>query len=89
MQPDSVLFVTPRWTRNGGVAAHAQGERGALRAAACAWGCAGRSGAIAGARPGRRFSQPALFDTNAPLEARLGEAAAFVAGAIHLHQIED
>jgi glycosyltransferase involved in cell wall biosynthesis len=90
MTPASVLLVTPRWTRDGGVAAHVQ-------ASAVALAGAGVDVRVLAARidPGEStpavtfFDSPGLFDTNAPMERRLGAAVAERPEVIHLHQVDD
>jgi glycosyltransferase involved in cell wall biosynthesis len=87
---DSVLLVTPRWTRDGGVgthveaSAHALAQRG-LRVEALA----------AQVDDDRRtagvniFHQPELFNSQAAMEVRVGEALARRPAVIHLHQVDD
>jgi glycosyltransferase involved in cell wall biosynthesis len=90
MKPQSVLLVTPRWARNGGVAAHVQASAGELarrgmRVAVLAARVESEN-AIAGVKV---FAGPALFDTAASTAARLGEALSFAPEVIHLHQVDD
>ncbi len=88
--PQSVLLVTPRWTRDGGVAAHVQVSAEALARH-------GVQVAVAAAKvdpgtdvPGLTVYQaPELFDRGAPAQARLGEALSCDPEVIHLHQVDD
>lgn len=89
--PRSALLITPRWTRDGGVGAHVQASAGALAAAGV------RVGVLVArvepdadtASPVTVFACPELFDKTLAPERRLGEAAAFPAEVIHLHQVDD
>ena len=69
----SVLLVTPRWTRDGGIAAHAEASAAALAAA----GLQVRV-LTSEAPPGRSTAavtimrSPALGDTGQPPDLRLG-----------------
>jgi glycosyltransferase involved in cell wall biosynthesis len=85
----SVLLVTPRWTRDGGVAAH-------VMASAAALAEHGLGVSVLAARieattvPGvTLFHSPELFNTEASPGARLGEAMASAPTAVHLHQYDD
>ena len=88
-QLESVLLVTPRWTRNGGVGAHVQASAGALAEH-------GVSVSVMAARvdegqliPGVGIvHRPQLFDRQAPMEARVGAALARRPSVIHLHQVD-
>jgi glycosyltransferase involved in cell wall biosynthesis len=85
-----VLLVTPRWARDGGVGAH-------IEASAAALAAAGMQVSILAARV--ESSEPlagvsvyrssALFDTSAPMHARVGEALAAQPEMIHLNQLDD
>lgn len=86
----SVLFVTPRWRRDGGIAAHAEASAAALAAqgievrvltAHVGPGEAGKGISV--------IQSPALIEREAPIEARLGDAPATVPDVIHLHQMDD
>jgi len=83
-----VLIVTPRWTRDGGVAAHAQAsavalaEHGAEVFALAASVHDGPSGIPAIASAG-------LFDSGAPMAERLAAAIELGPAVIHLHQVDD
>jgi glycosyltransferase involved in cell wall biosynthesis len=88
--PQSVLFVTRRWARDGGVGAHAIASAGALTAH-------GLRVDVLAARidPEERVAgvtvheRPALFDTGAPVETRLGAMPAGASDAVHVHQLDD
>ncbi len=87
---DSVLMVIPRWVRDGGVAAH-------IGASAQALAARGTRVAILAARvesefvpPGARiFHSPELFNRDAPIEERLGEALSCEPSIVHLNQLGD
>lgn len=88
--PSSVLFGTPLWGRDGGVAAHVQAsarllaERG-VRVTVLA----------AHVDPDLRVEgvtvlhSPELFKAHVPMDARLGGAAALRPDVAHLHQLDD
>jgi glycosyltransferase involved in cell wall biosynthesis len=86
----SVLLVTPRWTRDGGVAAH-------VIASATALAQHGVSVSVLAARIDSReplhgvtlFHSPELFDERASHRARFGEAMSSQPEIVHLHQFED
>jgi len=85
-----VLFLTPRWTRDGGVATHVVASAAALAAH-------GLDVHILAARlelnepiSGVTLHQaPRLYDVQAPPEVRLGEAGSLVADVVHLHQFDN
>ncbi|HYM46655.1 MAG TPA: glycosyltransferase family 4 protein [Solirubrobacteraceae bacterium] len=90
MKPDSVLLVTPRWARNGGVAAHVQASAAALARHGMRVGVLAAQVQDAERVPEVSvFHSPALFDTHAAMDARLGESLSFAPGVIHLHQFDD
>jgi glycosyltransferase involved in cell wall biosynthesis len=84
----SVLVVTPRWTRDGGVAAHAQASAAALAAhglrvhALAAQVLDGPEGVPA-------TTAPRLFDATARMAERLAGAAELHPDVIHVHQVDD
>jgi glycosyltransferase involved in cell wall biosynthesis len=86
--PGSVLLVTPSWTREGGVEAHVQASAAALAEH-------GMQVAVLAARidpevhvpGGRIFHSPRLFDTDATLSERVGEALSSRPEVIHVHQV--
>jgi glycosyltransferase involved in cell wall biosynthesis len=89
MTPESVLLLTPRWARDGGVGAHVQASAAALA----------RAGVKVGVLVARVQEEPpkgislfesaSLFDTGRPIEERLQACSEFPADAVHLHQIDD
>jgi glycosyltransferase involved in cell wall biosynthesis len=88
--PRSVLFVTPRWTRDGGIAAHAEASAAALAAAGLEVHVLAGETAAADAGGGVTVMRsPALTDARAPLHVRLGEALSLKPDVIHLHQVDD
>lgn len=90
VEPRSVLLVTPRWTRDGGVATHAMASAAALARD-------GLSVHVLAARvePGHDESavtvhhSPELFKVAASPEARLAGAMDGSPDVVHLHQFED
>jgi glycosyltransferase involved in cell wall biosynthesis len=90
MRPDSVLLVTPRWTRDGGVGAHVEASATVLAQQGVRVGVVAAQVNSQHSVPGVSvFHSPALFDVNASMYARLGESASFKPGVIHLHQVDD
>jgi glycosyltransferase involved in cell wall biosynthesis len=89
IEAGSVLLATPRWTRDGGVAAHAIASAAALA----------RSGVDVHAVAARIDAEPIpgvtvhpapdLFKAHVAPEQRLGEARDLRPSAIHLHQFDD
>jgi glycosyltransferase involved in cell wall biosynthesis len=88
--PDSVLFVTPRWARDGGVGAHVQASAALLA----------RNGVdvtvlVARAEDGEDVSgvtvypRPLLFDRAASIRERLGEVLSSQFAVVHIHQVDD
>lgn len=88
--PGSVLLVTPRWVRDGGVGAH-------IEASAAALAESGMRVTVLSARieseqipSGVRVCEsPELFNTEASMEVRFGEALATQPDVIHLNQLDD
>jgi len=87
---DSVLFVVPRWVRDGGVVAHigasaqalaACGTRVSILAAKIEWDFVPAGAKI--------FCSPELYNREAPVEARIGEALELEPSLIHLNQLGD
>jgi glycosyltransferase involved in cell wall biosynthesis len=90
MLPDSVLLVTPRWTRDGGVGAHVEASAAVLARQGVRVGVLAAQVNSQHSVPGVSvFHSPALFDVNASMDARLGEWASFKPQVIHLHQVDD
>ena len=90
MSTGSVLLVTPRWTRDGGVATHVVSSAAELaRAGLDVHVLAARlelAEPVAGVTLHR---SPLLYDRSAPLELRLGDAAELRPDVVHSHQFED
>jgi glycosyltransferase involved in cell wall biosynthesis len=90
MTPSSVLMVTPRWTRDGGVAAH-------VKVSAAALAEHGVKVSVLAAKvdteepvPGvRMIERPELFAGGSSVEERCGEALTPAPDIIHLHQVDD
>ncbi len=88
--PESVLLVTPRWTRDGGVGAH-------VAASAAALAEHGLRVEVLAARvdggepvPGVRvLHSPQLFDARAAMGTRIGAALSSEPAVVHLHQVDD
>jgi len=89
-QTDSVLLITPRWVRDGGVSAHVESSAAALISA-------GARVSVLAARieadeqiPGVTvFHSPELFKADAAMDIRFGEALAWQPSVIHLNQLDD
>jgi glycosyltransferase involved in cell wall biosynthesis len=87
---NSILLVTPRWRRDGGIATH-------VMASAAALAERGVAVSVLAARidPGERvpgvkmLHGPDLFDETIPPAARLGDAISQRPAAIHLHGFDD
>lgn len=86
----SVLLVTPRWARDGGVATHvmasatALAERGVrVSVLAAQIDDTAPSGEVA------LIHSPELFDQSASADRRFGAAMAGAPDVVHLHQFED
>lgn len=90
MKVDSVLLVTPRWTRDGGVATHAM-------ASATALAQRGLDVHVAAARIESSepisgvtlHHAPELYNFGASPESRLGGALSPLPTLVHLHQFDD
>jgi len=90
MTPNSVLLITPRWARDGGVAAHAIASAGALaergvRVSVIA-AQADASEQIEGVE---LIERPSLFSAGASPAERVGDLSAAAPDVIHLHQVDD
>jgi glycosyltransferase involved in cell wall biosynthesis len=90
VQPGSILLVTPRWARDGGVGAHVK-ESAALLA---------RTGLQVSVLVARiedsepidgvhLYERRELFDRSAPVEARLGPMLGDLPELVHVHQVDD
>ncbi|MFI5003962.1 MAG: glycosyltransferase family 4 protein [Solirubrobacterales bacterium] len=90
MTPATVLMGTPLWGRNGGVAAH-------VKASATLLAQHGLRVTVLAARVDRServpgvtlHHSPELFNKNASMDTRLGDALSSRPDAIHLHQLDD
>jgi glycosyltransferase involved in cell wall biosynthesis len=88
--PDSVLFATPLWGRDGGIAAHVQASAQLLAAR-------GVRVTVLAARVDPNLAvagvgvihSPQLCRAHAPIDARLGAAGALRPDVAHLHQLDD
>jgi glycosyltransferase involved in cell wall biosynthesis len=86
----SVLLVTPRWTRDGGIATHVQASARALAERGLQVHVLAREVVADESVPGVEvLRSETLMDHAAPLSARLGEAASLGADVVHLHQLDD
>ncbi len=86
-QPGSVMIVTARWTRNGGVGAHAQASAAALAQSGVeVTVLAARSDDDAG--PARVIVSERLFDRTADSATRVGDARDVHADIVHVHQAD-
>ncbi len=86
----SVLVVTPRWTRDGGVATHVMTSASALAEQGVAVSVLAARIDPAEEIPGvTLFHSPELFNARATPAARFGEAVSMQPTVIHLHQFED
>jgi glycosyltransferase involved in cell wall biosynthesis len=86
----SVLLVTPRWTRDGGVATHVMASATALAEHGVDVSVlAARVESTAPVAGVTVHHGPQLFNADAPPEVRLGEAMSSRPTAVHLHQFHD
>ncbi len=86
----SVLLVTPRWTRDGGVAAHVIASAGALAERGLSVSVLAASVDADVCVPGvTLFHSSELFDEQSSPAARLGDAMSTQPTVVHLHQFED
>jgi glycosyltransferase involved in cell wall biosynthesis len=90
VNPGTVLLVTPRWTRDGGVATHAMASAAALAGtSASVHVLAARIDSTEEVSGVTVHHRPHLFNAQASPRERLGEAIAPAPSVIHLHQFED
>ena len=90
MTHGTVLLVTPRWTRDGGVAAHVQVSAAALAARGVEVRVLAAQADVGAEIPGVSVvAAPQLFDLQQPMEVRLGAALSSPPAVAHLHQVED
>jgi glycosyltransferase involved in cell wall biosynthesis len=88
--PSSVLLVTPRWVRDGGVGAH-------IEASAVALTQRGIRVSVVAARIESEerivgvevYHSPQLFKQDVPMELRFGESLASEPALIHLNQLDE
>lgn len=86
----SVLLVTPRWTRDGGVATHVMASASALAEDGVSVGVAAAQIDHTKPVPGVNiFHTPELFEGGMSPERRLGEAISARPTVVHLHQVDD
>jgi glycosyltransferase involved in cell wall biosynthesis len=90
LNPRSVLLVTPRWARDGGVGAHVivsaallAGQGIDVRALVARIDSSERTEGVT------LISRPELFKRDAPIELRLGDALASEPAVIHVHQVDE
>ncbi len=88
--PSSVLFITPLWGRDGGVAAHVQESATALtRHGVEVHVLAARAESPDHAPGVNLHIRPELLDARAPVHARLGDALPLSPDVTHIHQLDD
>jgi glycosyltransferase involved in cell wall biosynthesis len=86
----SVLLVTPRWTRDGGVAAHVQASAEALARQGVQVAVLAAQVDFDQAIEGvALYESGALAQEGAGLRERLGEAFALATDVVHVHQLDD
>lgn len=85
----SVLLGVPRWTRDGGVSAHVQTSATLLAQHGVDVRVLAARIESDGDLPGvTMYRCPDLFNDDAPMTARIGEALSFKPDVIHLHQVD-
>jgi glycosyltransferase involved in cell wall biosynthesis len=90
MKTNSVLLVTPRWTRDGGVAAHAKASAALLARHGLHVRVLAARVEAAGHVPGVTVTDsPELFNVRASLDARLAGATPDPSSVVHIHQLDD
>jgi glycosyltransferase involved in cell wall biosynthesis len=90
MKLTSVMLVTPRWSRNGGVATHAMASAAALAEHGVHVSVVAAHIESDAPTPGISFFHaPELFTKKASPSVRLGDALSCDPMAIHLHQFDD
>lgn len=90
MTPGSVLLITPRWTRDGGVATHVVASAAELASAGVDVHVLAARLELTETVPGVTLHRsPELFKLDAHPERRLGEAASLRPDVVHSHQFED
>lgn len=87
--PTSVLLGVPRWTRDGGVSAHVQSSAAVLADHGIDVRVMAKEVEASEAVPGvTLYECPELFDTDAPMARRIGDALNDKPDVIHLHQVD-
>jgi len=90
MTPASVLLVTPRWTRDGGVATHVVSSAAALAGRDIEVHVLAARLELSERIPGVTLHHsPRLYDVNASPEVRIGDARSLSPSVVHTHQFED
>jgi glycosyltransferase involved in cell wall biosynthesis len=88
-EPSSVLLVTPRWARDGGVGAHIQRSAAALAKAGIEVSVlVARVESDEAPEGVKLIVSPRLFREEAPLEERFGEALDGAPEVVHLNQLD-
>lgn len=86
----SVLLVTPRWTRDGGVATHVEASAAALARAGLEVHVLAARDELGEAPAGVTVhASPALYDRELPPQQRIGDALEREYSVIHTHQFDD
>jgi glycosyltransferase involved in cell wall biosynthesis len=89
-RPRSVLMLTPRWARDGGVGAHVQRSAELLaRAGSRVHVVVARIESDESIDGVTVMQSERLFDREAPVGARLGDALEHGAEVTHVHQVDD
>ncbi len=90
MFAQSLLFVTRRWARDGGVGAHVIASARALAAHGVRVDVLAARVESGESVPGVTLHErSALFDTDAPVHERLGDPLGHPIDAVHVHQLDD
>jgi glycosyltransferase involved in cell wall biosynthesis len=90
LTPESVLMVTPRWARDGGVAAHVKESASALVQYGLRVEVLVARVEDDASLPGVTVHRsPTLFNASTSMVARLGPASSLHADVVHLHQVAD
>ncbi len=87
--PGSVLMMVPRWTRDGGISAHVQSSARILAQHGLDVRVLAARIESADEIPGvTLYRCPDLFNADAPISARIGDAMSFGPQVVHLHQVD-
>ena len=87
--PSSLLLVTPRWARDGGVGAHIKASAAALAESGIRVGVLVARDESDEVVPGVTvFQNRALFDRSAAMDVRFAEVRNFAPDVIHLNQLD-